>query len=187
MEVSPLSNNSSNEAGWLTPISDGPAYDETLERLLSQWVRGVSGLPDGHVRPRWTAVQPPIMEADINWCGFGIIDIPDDASPAFENQTENSTELWRHEEIECMASFYGPSGQRYATQFRDGLTITQNNDELVKMGLSLARYSRINPFPELINNKWVRRFDITVKLRRKVIREYGIKSLTSAPVKFFGE
>ncbi|EPH6016721.1 phage neck terminator protein, partial [Yersinia enterocolitica] len=58
---------------------------------------------------------------------------------------------------------------------------------LVRMGLSLARCSRINPFPELINNKWVRRFDITIKLRRKVIREYGIKSLTSAPVKFFGE
>ncbi|ATM96192.1 hypothetical protein CRN75_12980 [Yersinia frederiksenii] len=187
MEGFPLSNNSSNEAGWLTPIVEGPSYDEALERQLSQWLRGVSGLPDGYVRPRWTAVQPPIMEANVNWCGFGIIDIPDDSGPAFENQTENSTELWRHEEIECMASFYGPSGQRYAAQFRDGLTITQNNDELVTMGLSLARCSHITPFPELINNKWVRRFDITIKLRRKVIREYGIKSLTSAPVKFFGE
>jgi hypothetical protein len=28
---------------------------------------------------------------------------------------------------------------------------------------------------------------MTVRLRRKVVREYGIKSLVEAPVTFFGE
>lgn len=47
--------------------------------------------------------------------------------------------------------------------------------------------ARIIPAPELINNQWVRRYDVTVDLHRKTVREYGIKSLLSAPVQFFGE
>jgi hypothetical protein len=41
--------------------------------------------------------------------------------------------------------------------------------------------------PELINNQWVRRYDLHITLRRKIIRSYGINSLLSAPVTFFGE
>ena len=39
--------------------------------------------------------------------------------------------------------------------------------------------------PELINNQWVRRYDISVDLRRKIIRQYGIQSLVDAPVQFW--
>jgi hypothetical protein len=31
--------------------------------------------------------------------------------------------------------------------------------------------------PELINNQWVRRYDLSVQLRRKVIRTYDIKTV----------
>ncbi len=87
---------------------------------------------------------------------------------------------------------YGPAGQQYATRFRDGIAVSQNNAELNTQGLSLAGYSHIIPFPELINNQWVRRYDFTVRLRRKVVREYNVKSLvaespTDIPVTFSGE
>lgn len=179
--------NDSTSAGYLTPLSSQPVYDEALERQLSQWVRALSGLPAGMVRPRWTPVQASQPAADVNWCGFGITDFDADYNPAFIQQDEDSSELWRHEVVECMASFYGPGGQGIATQFRDGITVGQNNDTLNDTGLSLFDHSKLTPFPELINNQWVRRYDITVRLRRKVIREYGIKSLLDAPVKFFGE
>ncbi|WP_426717635.1 phage neck terminator protein [Cronobacter turicensis] len=178
--------NSSTSAGYLTPVSAPQAYDETLERELSQWVRALSGLPASMVRPRWTATQAAIPAADVNWCGFGITDFSHDDSPAFIQAVE-SAQMWRHEVIECMASFYGPGGQQIATVFRDGLQIPQNNDELSRVGLSFQDASPLIPFPELINNQWVRRYDITVRLRRKVIRDYGIKSILSAPAQFFGE
>nr|ELR5039955.1 hypothetical protein [Providencia stuartii]ELR5081376.1 hypothetical protein [Providencia stuartii] len=178
--------NTSEKAGWLTPNSD-PVYDEELERQLSRWVQSISGLDKGMVRPRWQPKQPAQPAADINWCGFGITDIPVDDSPAFVSKSHESTELQRHEEVVCTASFYGPHSQHHITQFRDGMTLTQNNDELGEFGLSVVSYSRITPFPELINNQWVRRYDITVTLRRKVVREYGIKTIVDAPVKFFGE
>ena len=83
--------------------------------------------------------------------------------------------------------FYGPQGLAMATRFRDGLLVSQNNDELNRSGLTLLQMGRILNLPELINNQWVRRYDISVDLRRKIIRQYGIQSLVDAPVQYFGE
>lgn len=183
----PLSNNTSTERGWLTPTSGDPAYDEALDRLLSQWMRNVSGLPSGMVRPRWQKNQPPLPPVETNWCAFGVTGLLIDNNPAFTGQTEEGAQLWRHETFECMASFYGPAGMSYASRFRDGISVQQNNAELNALGLSLGDYTALTPFPELINQQWVRRYDMTVRLRRKVVREYGIKSLVDAPVSFFGD
>ncbi|NRN30183.1 hypothetical protein HHJ84_18725 [Photorhabdus heterorhabditis subsp. aluminescens] len=181
-----LMSNGSDKAGWLTPVTPGPEYDDELEHTLHQWVCGISGLPDDKVRSRWTSSpSPPLSEDD--GCDFGITDFISDVSPVFENQTDESTELWRYEEIECLISFYGPNCQRYGTCFRDGLVVSQNNDELGRFGLSVGKYTRLTFLPELINNQWVHRYDMTITLRRKVVRKYGVKSLVEAPVKFFGD
>jgi hypothetical protein len=178
--------NTSERAGWLTPELE-PVYDEALERLLSQWLQGVSGLAKGTIRPRWTPVQAAVPPANADWCGFGVIEMPADDNPAYVNQTDEHGELWRHEEFECSASFYGPNSQQIISRFRDGIGISQNNATLNTLGLSVVKHSPIISFPELINNQWVRRYDITVTLRRKVVRQYGVKSLIDAPVKFFGD
>lgn len=133
-----MSNNSSTEPGWLTPVSGDPDYDEALDRLLSQWVRNVSGLPTGMVRPRWQKDQPPLLPVETNWCAFGVTGLPIDNSPAFTNQTEEGAQLWRHETFECMASFYGPAGMTFASRFRDGISVAQNNAELNSLGLSMG-------------------------------------------------
>lgn len=179
--------NDSTSPGYLTPTSKSPDYDENLERQLNGWVRSVSGLPAAMVRPRWTSVQPSLPAADVTWCGFGITGFEPDANPAFIQRGDDGGELWRHEVIECVASFYGPGSQGVASQFRDGIGVIQNNETLVALGLSIFDYSKLTASPELINNQWVRRYDITVRLRRKIIREYGIKSLVDAPVTYFGE
>lgn len=183
----PLSNNTSTERGWLTPTSGDPDYDEALDRLLSQWMRNVSGLPAGTVRPRWQKDQPPLLPVETNWCAFGITEWPIDNSPAFTQQTDTGTQLWRHEDFVAMASFYGPGGMQFASRFRDGISVEQNNAELNQSALSLVDYGDIVPFPELINQQWVRRYDMKVRLRRKVVREYNILALQDAPVSFFGD
>ncbi len=124
---------------------------------------------------------------DPDGCICGVIDLAVDGSPTFTGQTDDSSQLCRHEVITCKASFYGPSGMRHASRFRDGICIEQNNAELNNLGLSLVDYSSIVPFPEFINTEQLRRYDLTLRLRRKVVREYGIKSLVDAPVTFFGD
>jgi hypothetical protein len=139
--------------------------------------------------PRWQPQEKTrtLPDANANWCAYGILSVTPDDNPAFANTTDAGTELWHHETVECLISFYGPAGQRYSLQFKGGITIPQNNDELTKLNMSLGDHGRIMAVPEFINEQWIRRYDITVRLRRKVIREYGIKSLVAAPVTFFGE
>ncbi|EHN87173.1 hypothetical protein ESQG_01080 [Escherichia coli H494] len=141
-------------------------YSASAEGVLipSEWVQAAV---DAHIK------------LGIGWSG--------DDSPAFTRQTDDGSKLWRHETIECMASFYGPAGMVYASRFRDGISVPQNNAALNALGLSLGDYTGLTPFPEFINQQWVRRYDMTVRLRRKVVREYGIKSLVEAPVIFFGD
>lgn len=141
-----LSNNTSTERGWLIPTSGDPDYDEALDRLLSQWMRNVSGLSAGMVRPRWQKEQPPLLPAETNWCAFGVIGWSGDDSPAFTRQTDDGSQLWRHETIECMASFYGPAGMVYASRFRDGISVTPTLKPVIRCRgcLTAARLTRFS-------------------------------------------
>jgi hypothetical protein len=84
--------------------------------------------------------------------------------------------------VTVLACFYGPQGAAVAARFRDGLYVEQNNTTLrTAAGLSLVDNGQIYNLPELINNQWVRRYDITVTLQRKNTRTFNIKTIQSAP------
>ena len=70
-----------------------------------------------------------------------------------------------------------------ATRFRDGMFIDQNADTLRRIsGLSLVSADDIRNLPELINNQWVRRYDLAVTLSRKNTRTYNVKSVVDPNV-----
>ena len=80
-----------------------------------------------------------------------------------------------------------PSGGQHGINFRAGIFVEQNNAELNRSGLSLVDAGTIYNLPELINNQWVRRYDLTITLSRKNIRTYNVRTLQDAPVSFFGD
>lgn len=179
--------NDTTTAGWLTPTSAPPDNDQTLEKKLTQWIQGVSGLEEGKVVPRWSATAPSPFPANTNGCAFEVVSINDEGYPAFENQTDDSAEMWRYQQIECMTSFFGPDSQSIGSQFRDGLNISQNNAELNRLSLSLGEFTALISAVELGDDPAIRRYDMTIYLRRKLIRTYGVKSILSASVSYFGE
>ena len=70
-----------------------------------------------------------------------------------------------------------------ATWFRDGMFVDQNADTLRRIsGLSLVSADDIRNLPELINNQWVRRYDLAVTLSRKNTRTYNVKSVVDPNV-----
>ncbi|MBP2167729.1 hypothetical protein J2125_000921 [Erwinia toletana] len=185
-----MATNGSNDTtspGYLTPTTPDADYDEALEQQLGQWIQALSGLAADRVRPRWPATQAEQPAAEVDWCAFGIISFDRDANPAFVQQGAAGGELQCQEVIECEALFYGANGQQIATRFRDGVTVSQNSATFNTMGMSLLDCSKLTSSPELVNNQWQRRYDMTLRLGRKIIREYGIKTLADAPVTFFGE
>lgn len=85
--------------------------------------------------------------------------------------------------IQVLLCFYGPGGSAMATRFRDGIFIEQNSDTFRRIsGLSLVDAGDIRNLPELINNQWVRRYDVTVTLSRKNTRIYNVKSIVGPNV-----
>ncbi|SCC65832.1 phage neck terminator protein [Kosakonia oryziphila] len=174
--------NESTVRGYLTPVGDSPQYDEALEREISRWIRGVSGLQAKRVFPRWTDPQADIPNNGITWCAFGITTVPLPGFPANVQVGEDTSEQWAWESVTVICCFYGPQGAAMATAFRAGLFVEQNNTELNRVGLSIGDVGTIYNLPELINNQWVRRYDITITLTRKTTRTYNIKSIVDGNV-----
>ncbi|HEY1847059.1 MAG TPA: hypothetical protein VGH05_19680 [Buttiauxella sp.] len=178
--------NDSTRPGYLTPVSSPPAYDEALEQVLIRWISSLAGIPDDAIAPRWTEPPPQTAAVEQTRCEFDLA-IGHDANPMFVPVSQYSDELRQTETLEVNCTFYGPDTQAIATQFRDGLYVAQNNTELNNLGMTIKTCGALTPSAEFINNQWLRRYTLTVTLRRRVVREYGIQSLLSGTVNFFGE
>ncbi|MXF49430.1 hypothetical protein GR294_23330 [Raoultella sp. Lac2] len=175
--------NDSTEPGYLTPVGDAPDYDKDLEKQLSRWVRGVTGMPVNMVLPRFTDPQPKIPVNGETWCGFNFATLSRPGMPANTQVSDEQSEQWSWENIQALFCFYGPGGSAMATRFRDGMFIEQNSDTFRRIsGLSLVDAGEIRNLPELINNQWVRRYDLTVTLSRKNTRTYNVKSVVAESV-----
>ena len=171
--------NTSATGGYLLP-DGGALTDETLEDALQLHVVGITGLPGDLVRPRWARVVPKVPEPTVTWAALGIKSVASDASPLI-NQLENNTEVIRHQLLNVLITFYGPQGSSFATLFRDGLAIPQNNQQLKTINASLIDYGEVLAVPELVNQQWVKRFDIAFRLRHKTRRIYQIKPILVQP------
>lgn len=78
------------------------------------------------------------------------------------------------------ASFYGPNSHRYAGILRDGLSIAQNREPLQLRDMGLVDVGAVVSVPSLVQQRWIRGADLTIRVRREITREYAILNLNSA-------
>lgn len=172
--------NTSATGGYLLPTNEALPGGLSLEDFLHGVIVGLTAYDKKLVRPRFQVEpgkQPP--QPTDNWISFSIIEDTSDAN-AFTSGGENESKLQRHVELQLFCSFYGSNGFANAGAFRDGFQITQNREELFKAKMGFKESSRISFVPELINNRWFDRSDVTITLRREINRTYEILSLQSA-------
>ena len=174
--------NTSATGGYLGPTTTAPAYDSALDRLFQQAVVGITGLAGARVIPRWQPNPPKQPEPSIDWCSIGIhrIDGGSSRSIVHNSSGNGSDTLRRYETLEVVASFYGPNGSGNAALLSDGLTIPQNMEALASVGIEHIETSEITPAPALVNEQWVRKFDIRLTFSREVRRTYPVFNLLSA-------
>ena len=132
------------------------------------------------VRPRWQANPPKTPEPSVNWCAIGIADIKQDQGPYLEQVAVLTHGYQRHEDLTLACTFYGPQAQGYATALRDGLAIPQNIEALAAVGIKFIECSSTRAAPELYNQQWLKRYDLTVRFRRQVKRTYSVQTVLSA-------
>lgn len=174
--------NTSATGGYISPISTAPAADDTLEDQIQAAIVGISGLIGKMVRPAWQPNPPAKEDLNINWCSYRIVASDAHWLPSIVHhpEDEGTDEATRQEEIEVLASFYGPNAYGFATRMRDGLSIPQNQEALRSQGFGFLECSRIWAAPDFVNNQWVRRQDLRFKLTHAVSRTYAVRNLLSA-------
>lgn len=177
--------NTSATGGYVQPASTAtPEEDLALDLIVQAMVAGITGLDGSLVRPRWQPTQPRMPEITVTWCAIGVTLIRPDDNAAIEHDPtgQGADNLVRHEDLEVLATFYGPEAALRAAMLRDGLQIAQNREAINASGIGFVKAGEIRPVPELVNQQWVRRQDLPISLRRIVRRTYPVLNILSAPV-----
>ncbi|HDR9087198.1 TPA: hypothetical protein QDB10_003111 [Burkholderia vietnamiensis] len=177
--------NDSSTGGYLAPAVDAPpAEDDALDDLVHDLIAGITALPPDLVRPRWQVKVPKQPEPSVDWCAFGIQEQESDAGPAIQHDgTGDGRDTYiRHQDIDVPCTFYGPRAKGYAQRLADGLAMPQNREQLQLQDMAFVGVGPIRAAPDLVNQQWVRRYDMTVTLRRKITRTYLVLNLKSATV-----
>jgi len=184
--------NDSSTGGYLLPsLSPAPLEGQALFRFMQQFFVGITGLDGQLFFPRWQPEPPNLPPVGTPcWAAFGInargtsvfaftkhvpaVTGPPDV-PAYD-------EYRRHEELDILTSFYGPESDTYATLLRDGIQIPQNLEVIEQAGMGLIETGELKTVPELTKERWLQRVDLTVRIRRQIVRRYAIQSLVGADV-----
>lgn len=167
--------NTSATGGYILPDGGAVPNDQDLEDIFQAFIRGVTGLAGKMVRPRFQEKPPPVPAVGVDWVAFGIRAQRPDDGPYFEQNDENATSI-RHEMIDVALSFYGNHGQHFAKLFVDSTAIPQNVNQLKPHKIKLIEVGDVLTAPDLVNEQYVHRFDVTATFRRKTERTYPIKT-----------
>ncbi|MFJ7312522.1 LIC_12616 family protein [Pseudomonas sp. NPDC098747] len=177
--------NTSATGGYLTPAGTAaPAEDVELEDILQGMVKGITALSGPMVRPRWQPGNPKQPEPTDNWCAIGVSNSKSDANPSITHDGggDGAERYSRHEAFTVLASFYGPQSQGFAGLLRDGIFIPQNREALRVHRVAFVSASEVKPVPELVNQQWIRRYDLFLEMRRQIVRTYPVLNILSAEI-----
>ena len=181
-----MSNNSST-GGYLAPALPAPLYDNEFEDFLHDVIVGVSGFANEDVRPRWQiepANQPDFPD---NWIAFGIMRMAGDTYGVIQHDPadgggEGGDSQIRYETVDVLLSAYGRGAAGALALIRDGFQIEQNRAAMNLANVSYQYAGDIIPAPSLVKERWLRRYDMTINLRRAIQRTYPVLTLTASKV-----
>lgn len=173
--------NDSSSGGYLAPTIPPLPGGLTFQQFMQEIIAGITGISGDLVRPRWQLNPPKQPGPEVNWCAFGIVNQQADASGYIKPLVTATTSiLSRHESFDIECSFYGPDAEKNAQVLREGFQISQNREVLFKNNMGFKGDGPIIPAPELVNDRWYQRRDITLSFARQIQSSYQILNFTSS-------
>lgn len=172
--------NNSSTGGYLLPEKQAPTFgDLNFEQFLQTVFVGVSGLSGDLVRPKWQMDPPKQPDITVNWLAIGLLEDDSDTNAFVGIQPDGSTLLMRMEALTVQCSFYGPNSYDRCKILRDGFQIGQNLEALQRVNMGFVNTDRMVRAPDIINERWVDRWEMNVHLRREILRTYPILTFLS--------
>lgn len=173
--------NTSASGGYLVPSSNGTLPGgRTITQFIHDILMGISGLNPTLVRPRWQVKPPNQPDIDVNWLAFGVNVLTPDANAWVGINNDGASTLIRYEQLEVQCSFYGPDANELSGVVRDGFQIQQNLEAMRAAKIGFAYCNEARPIPDLVNERWVSRTEMSVFLRRERQRVYPVLEVLSA-------
>jgi len=174
---------------YLAALQPGVLDDDALTDFIQSWLVGITGLPGQYVRPRWQQEPPEIPPNNVTWMEFGIRGRARDFDAfvthfaATTNPVAPAYELvFRSEGLDVDCIIYGPNSDAVTTAMAGATKVEQNLWPLAAQGIRFGSMGDPIAAPEKIKQKWVRRNDIRVSLRRAVSLRYPVQDLESVQV-----
>ena len=180
--------NTSATGGYLADVTP-PAEGVALRRFIGELLRGVTGLPGDMVRPSWQENPPPMPAYGTDWLAYGVTARRVEAGDPWqaERADGSGSYLRRHESLDVQVTAYGANAEGILAALRDGLDVAQNREQLFLANVTVVECGQIIHAPELVNERWWNRADMTVTLRREVRREYPILHFVGADAKIVAD
>jgi hypothetical protein len=175
-------------SGPVTPYGAGtpaPLEDDALDNFFQALVVNLTGLAGQWVRPRFQPNPPALPPVGTNWAAIGVM--PDSKADTYpyvghRGSGNGADMLIQHEELQVLASFYGPNAKANAGVLRDGLMIAQNREILFVNQMSLVSVGTATRAPEMIKNLWLNRWDLPLVIRRGIDRVYPVRNIESLDI-----
>jgi hypothetical protein len=175
------------ELGWGDGEWAGDQFQsgQSLDDFVQQIVAGITGLPGDLVRPRYQQEPPDLPPIGTDWCAVGVFGDArpsgypygvEDSLPAGQGSQDRAD----FEEFDVLASFYGPDADRYATLLRQGLFVANNQEPLYLAKVALVGTGPRRRMTDLIQRKFMERYDVLVTFTRTVLTSYPVLYFLSA-------
>jgi hypothetical protein len=175
--------NTSATGGYLAPGGPSPPEDDSeLDGILQAMLAGIAGLPAESVRLLWLSSSSEAPDPNADTCAFGVLSLTPDANPAIahDGASDGVDVYQRHMDVDVQVSFYGPNARRYGQILGHGVYVSQNAEAMRAVNMAFVRASALKALPELVNQQWIRRYDLTLTLRRQVVCTYQVLNILSA-------
>ena len=176
--------NDSRKPGILAPFPDKAVDIAAIHDALVS----VSGIDGSLVRARWQLNPPPMPDSSTNWIAFsfnslsvgGIPEIDHSDSDISDPEAANSTARIR-QEMTVRVSCFGADGLNVAESIRAGLSMPFNNVALQSAGMTMLYVDpQLVRSPDIVNGRWVDKWDVSFKIGRMANRKFNVRSIASA-------
>jgi hypothetical protein len=165
-----------------SPSPGAPAF--TLTQFIQSVLVGLTGIDGTLVRPKWQINPPKQPDIGVDWIAFKVtMSNPDTYSYNTLSHDEDDNPVYqyqRQEDLTLSCAFYGPNSREYGSIVIDGFQIGQNLEALQSAGLAFTSSGQLMLMPDLVNERWVEKYELEILMRREIQRTYSILSILEA-------